>query len=252
MNTVSMMMITINRYLITKDALEKNLRTAQVSHAPIKRELLVADNGSTDPRIIEYIERCVPTHFRKNKANEGVGHAFNQLFLRSTGDIIAILGNDIVMPDGWLNTAIGFLNKVPSPGIVGFDWRQGHDLPPLTEKYGVSAHFLTPQLNRVFGAWVFRRELVDDLGLFFEGYGPYGIEDSDFNERVNRAGYNSFYVPNMRSSHLVHDVGEQSEYRRIKDESLSNNLTIFQGRVEGFDRGESLKCALPEMREPIS
>lgn len=251
MSTVSILMITLDRFEVTKPTWETNIKRSTVSHAPIQRELLVCDNDSSDPRIIEYMDRQPLKYFRKNKINEGVGRAFNQLYLRSSGKYVAILGNDIVMPEGWLNTAIAFLNKIPRPGLIGFDWRRGHELPPITEKFGVNAHWLTPKLNRVFGAWVFRRELVEDLGLFYEGYGPYGIEDSDMNERVNRSGYNSCYIPNMPSEHLVNDVGHNSEYRKMKDESLAKNATIFNERVAGFDRGETLKCELPPMIVPL-
>lgn len=183
--------------------------------------------------------------------NEGVGKAFNQLFLRSTGKFCAIMGNDITMPAGWLNAAISMLTWIPQPGLIGFDWGHG-SVPPISKRFNIDAHWLTPQLNRIFGTWVFRRSLVEQMGLFHEGYGPYGIEDSDVNERVNRAGFQSCYVPNMKSNHLVSDVGSLTAYRKMKDESLSRNCTIFCERVKAWDKGElSLIEPLPSMRDQI-
>lgn len=250
MKIASLLMITLDRFEITPKVWKTNVENVGIMDG-LNTEYLICDNGSNDQRIVEHFSRWPLAYHRKNLVNEGVGRAFNQLFLRSKGDYIAILGNDIEMEPYWLTTAIEWLDKVPNSGLAGFNWGHGH-VPPLTEKFGVKAHWLNAKLNRIFGAWVFRRKLVEDLGLFYEGYGKYGIEDSDVNERVNRAGYNSFYIPDMKSKHLVNDVGQRSEYRKMKDESLSNNLTIFSQRVAGFDKGETLKCELPPMRDNLT
>lgn len=252
-------MICIDRFDITKACWEQNiLATRVIPHDLIYQyqfnfdlELLVADNGSKDPRIVDYMKSQPLDYYRENKGNEGVGKAFNQLYLRSTGKYIVLLGNDIVMPLGWLATAIDFLERVDNPGIAGVDWGHG-SVPPITTKCNVTANYLNDKLNRVFGAWVLKRSVIEDLGFFYEGYGVYGIEDSDFNERVNRSGRNSFYIPGLRSRHLVNDVGQDSDYRRMKDKSLGENLTIFAERVKAWDQGleTSLRAPLPDKRDP--
>lgn len=246
----SILMITIDRFDITTKCFEKNIKRAL--SADMEIEVLVCDNGSNDRRIVDYFKNRKLAYHRVNSKNEGVAHAFNQLYLRATGDLICLLGNDIEMPEEWLKEAWAYIKSVPRAGIIGFDW--GHtSLPEMSWKNGVHARWLTPTLNRVFGSWVVERKVIQKLGLFHEGYGPYGIEDSDFNERVNRAGYNSFYHPTLKSSHLVHDVGEKTQYRKMKDDSLSNNLTIFGHRVREFDSGPFNKLIepLPPMRDPV-
>lgn len=253
--TISFLMLTIDRFDITKSTWEHNLKTAKMGQPAGSKwvfEYLVCDNGSKDARIVEYFKAQNISYHRINKRNEGVGHSFNQLFLRSCGRYIALLGNDIAMPAGWLAEAISYLSLIDRPGIVGYNW--GHSgVPPLTTRQGIEAHWLNEKLNRVFGSMIFKRDLVEELGLFYEGYGPYGIEDSDLNERVNRAKFNSCYIPNMRSKHLVHDVGQHTEYRKMKDESLSKNLTIFTERVNAWEQGAlPLKCELPPWRDPLT
>jgi len=244
----SLMMISWERHDVTKRVLEKSLSNHGLPQSMV--ELLVCDQGSTDQRVVPMIEGFRPAYFRRNSGNEGCAHSFNQLYLRSTGEFLVLMGNDIEMPDGWLAKAVKYLELVPNSGLAAIDW--GHSgVPPLSTKCGVEAHFLTPTLNRCFGVTVFRRSLIEALGFFEECYGPYGIEDSSWNERVNRAGYNSFYVPGLKSRHLVHDVGERTEYRRMKDESLSRNAAIFSERVRAWDAGASLVEPLPPMREPV-
>lgn len=248
---ISILMLTLNRFDVTPKCFETNIIRALSVDTDI--EVLVADNGSTDKRIVDHFRDKKLCYHRINSRNEGVGHAFNQLYLRATGDIICFLGNDIEMPEEWLKESVNYMRHVPKPGIIGFDW--GHSsLPEMSWKDGIHARWLTPTLNRVFGSWVVDRRVIMKLGLFHEGYGPYGIEDSDFNERVNRAGFNSFYHPTLKSRHLVNDVGENSDYRRMKDESLGNNLTIFGKRVEAWElenRFNNLVEPLPPMRDPV-
>lgn len=191
-------------------------------------------------------------YFRENQANEGVGKAFNQLYLRSTGDLIVLMGNDILMPPGWLAEMVKYATQVPRSGLIGVDWGHG-GVPPISAQFGINAHWLNGKYDRVFGTTMVRRQVIEQVGLFYEGYGPYGLEDSDLNERVNRAAFNSCYVPNIhfRSQHLDHDVGSNTEYRRMKDKSLADNLAIFHERVAQFDKG-NLSTPLPPLRSPYA
>lgn len=251
---VSLMMLTIDRYEMTTDTWRKNISHATINlHPHLQLEHLVCDNGSKDRRIVDYFaeERGIHYH-RVNSTNEGCGRAFNQLFLRATGDYLVLLGNDLLNGPGWLDECIRYADKVPDSGIVGIDWGHGH-IPPVSERGGIHAHWLTPQLNRVFGTWVMRREVIEKVGFFCEDYGPYGLEDSDFNERVNRAKLQSLYVPNagIKSTHLGHDVGEDSAYRKMKDESLARNLPIFNARMEQMNTAGWKPEPLPPMRDPL-
>jgi GT2 family glycosyltransferase len=243
-------MLTIDRFEMTSQTMEHNLKNAGKLHT---LEVLIADNGSKDRRIVNHFA-CHPqvTYHRVNSKNEGCGKAFNQLFLRSKGEYICLLGNDIEMPPGWCDEMVKYAHGVPNSGIIGMDW--GHSgLPPMDLKFGIHGHWLTKQLNRVFGAWVLRREVIDKVGFFPDHYDVYGLEDSSFNERVNRSGFNSVYVPNthFKSSHLAPDVGENSEYRKMKDASMGRNLAFLHDDVYQWDRGKPLYEPLPQMRDPL-
>lgn len=244
---ISIMMITWERFEITKRVWEHNTKNLSMKY---EYEFLIADQGSKDQRIIEYFKEKNLKYHRLNSKNEGVGKTFNQLYLRSTGDIIVLFGNDLLVDKGWEEKAVEYLEKTPRAGIAGITWGHG-GVPPLTNKFGLNAHWLTPTLNRVFGVWFLKRSVIEDLGFFCEEYGYYGLEDSDVNERVNRAGYNSFYIPGIRSQHLGHDVGELSEYRKMKDKALAENLTVFTERMKRIEAGGTLKCILPEKRAQL-
>ena len=96
------------------------------------------------------------------------------------------------------------------------------------------------------------RSVVDNLGLFYEGFDVYGLEDSDFNERVNRFGYHSCYISNekWKCVHLGVRDHDKGEYRKMKNKSMEKNAAIFMERAY-HNYKDGLKEPLPPMREPL-
>jgi GT2 family glycosyltransferase len=244
MSFASILLLCWERYDTMVKVLDNVLNNAGYPY-----QLLITDQGSKDPRVVQYLDSLSPYYFRKNSRNEGVGKSQSQMFLRSTGDYIVLLGNDLDLDKDWLKKGVEYLDAVPNSGLASFDW--GHDsTPPLSRKLGVDAHFLNAKLNRCFGVTMFKRRVVDEIGLFYDGYHEYGLEDSDWNERVNLAGFSSFYVPGIKSRHLENDVGEKSEYRAMKDESMQKNADIFWQRLAKFNE-VGIREPLPPMMDPI-
>lgn len=243
---VSLLMLTINRFEITTQTFEKNMSNHGWDG---EIELLICDNASTDPRIIEYFNERADYH-RVNRKNEGCNKSFNQLFLRSTGDFICLLGNDIEMDDGWLKEMVDYALAVPNSGLIGCAIKEMGWLPPLSTKDGIHAYYLDKIKDKVFGVTLFRREVVEKIGFFAEEFGPYGLEDSDFNNRVNVGGFQSLYVPAHFSRHLGNDWGQATDYRKMKDESLAKNAIIIGRRVQEYYT-KGVVEPLPPMREPI-
>lgn len=252
MALVSCLMLTMDRFEITRDVTRKNIDRANKSHSNTI-ELLVADNGSKDPRIVNWIwNQPELSYHRRNLTNEGCAKSFNQLFLRSKGDYICLLGNDIELPEGWLDEMVKYANGIPNSGIIGMDW--GHSgMPPLEEKFGILGHWLTPQLNRVFGVMMIRRDVINKIGFFYDDFDVYGLEDSNLNERVTRSGFNSCYVPNtkFKSAHKGVGMADAGAYREMKNQSMSRNLEMFNKLQMAYEDGRPLRENLPEMKEPV-
>ena len=113
---VSVFSLTIDRYELTKETITKNFERAK-QFAPI--EWLVADNGSKDRRVVEFVARHpLLAYHRVNSKNEGVSHAFNQLYLRSKGEYLCFMGSDLELPEGWLQEMLGYLRTGPNIGMV--------------------------------------------------------------------------------------------------------------------------------------
>jgi GT2 family glycosyltransferase len=252
---ISICAITIDRYEISTQCIGENIINCGVPREDI--ELLVADNGSTDKRIIEYVQSLKPGYHRLNSSNEGVSRAFNQLMNRAMGDYICLIGNDIKLPTGWLDAMVAYAEVVPNSGIIGIKCTA--ELPPLTVKkdhfaYNRAAHYLDAKYDKVFGTMLFSRKVLSTVGGFHEGFHPYGLEDSDFNNRVNLAGFQSLYLPEAAwwSNHIGSDVGNGTDYRKMKDESLSSNSVLFGERHAAYlNRSLPIYEPLPSLKDPI-
>ena len=234
---VSIIMITIDRYEQTKKTLDKVLNNTGYKDF----ELLVADNGSKDERIIEYIKSLKPAVHLINGENRGVARTLNQLILRARGDLIVHIGNDISMTDGWMKVLVECHKAIPNSGIVGVHTVE--ELYPGQEINGVKVH----TGKRIFGTKMFSRKLIDKIGYYREDYHPYGMEDSDIALRSHYSGFINYYAPFIRGIHEGHDCGQQTDYRKSKNESLINNSKIYEELAPTFAKGKNLFVKKPNL-----
>lgn len=239
----------MDRYDYTRQTLETNLSNHGFDG---EIELLWCDNGSKDERIIKLAQAYKPVYFRGNKINEGCAKGFNQLMLRATGDYFVLMGNDVLMPKNWLSEMVRYADFVPNSGLIGI--KCATQIPALIMKFECWGHFLDDKCDKVFGVTLFRKEVVDAIGGFYEGFSVYALEDSNFNDRINYSGFNSLYVPESHfvSKHIGDDIGSDTEYRKMKNESMSKNLEIFTSLRDQYKSGtRPVKEELPELREPL-
>jgi hypothetical protein len=54
------------------------------------------------------------------------------------------------------------------------------------------------------------------------------MQDRDYAERATIAGFTNYYIPELRSEHIGHDVGNNTEYRQMKDESLQCAQAVWE------------------------
>lgn len=153
-------------------------------------------------------------------------------------EVVAFCGNDILMPHNWLAMAVHHIQQIPETGMCGIHCVE--TLPPLETINGLQVH----PTWATFGNVIIPRKAIDSVGYFNEAFDPYGMQDSDYGLRLTKHGFKNYYIRDLQSQHLGHDVGEQTDYRKMKDEGLNkageiwgkytkmyeetNNYTIFQ------------------------
>jgi|DewCreStandDraft_1066081.scaffolds.fasta_scaffold00108_99 GT2 family glycosyltransferase len=176
-------------------------------------ETIVVDNGSTDGSLELLRERFPWVRLIANPRNLGFAPALNQAIRASTTRYIAALNNDAIPYPDWLCRLVEVAEQdshigscasrmvfdshphlIQSAGIAmncaGIAWdrhvgepdRTAPDAPP-EEVFGASG-----------GAALYRRAMLDEIGLFDERFGSY-LEDVDLAWRARLAGWRCLYVP---------------------------------------------------------
>ena len=185
-------------------------------------EVIVVDNASTDasPRLIE--EKFPKARLIRNKANLGFAKGVNIGIKVAKGPIVAVLNNDVVLPQGWLSALVREMLKSPEVGIVSNAiyyhergdvlWALGGKLDAFTgmcwhvgegQRLAPDSHIKLDDLDYVpWCAVLVRKELFRKLGPLDENFFIYW-EDVDFCLRARRAGYRVLVVPHVPTWHLV-------------------------------------------------
>ena len=220
---VACILLTLDRSELTKQIITQNLFNAGLS-----ADVFWIDNGSK-PDNIEAIEalRYPFTAIRHFPENVGIASALNAGIELADGyDAIVTLANDILMPAGWLEKMVEYAEKIPLSGMIGIHCVEG--LPPLTE-LGVHEIF-TP-----FGNVMITGAALEAAGKFNTDYDPYGMQDADYAYRLNKLGFVSYYLPEMKSDHIGADMGQDNEYRAMKNAGLEKAGAVWTTAVEKYD-----------------
>jgi GT2 family glycosyltransferase len=181
-------------------------------------ECLVVDNGSRDGSV-ERVRRRFPwVTLIENAENLGFGVANNQAIRVARGPFIALLNNDTEAEPGWLGALVGAAAADPQIGmcaskILNFERR--------TEIDNTGHRIYRDGLNRGRGrletdrgqydglrealfpsgcAGLYRRAMLDEVGLFDETFFAYG-DDTDLGLRGRLAGWGCAFVPEARVYH---------------------------------------------------
>lgn len=170
---------------------------------------------------------------------QGISKAINHgIFQSRTYDAIVTMANDILMPNDWLKRMVQAMITILDSGMIGI-----HTVENINEPVTINGLQVHIQ-EAVFGNVLIPMRAIDKIGYFNEAYDPYGMQDRDYSYRLQQTGHLNYYLNGLRAEHIGHDVGQDTPYRKMKDEGLSkcdylwaretakyqeqSNYTIFQ------------------------
>lgn len=220
---VACILLMLDRPELTNRIIAQNLFNAGEG-----ADVFLIDNGST-PQNFEAVEGDgYPfTKVKRFEQNVGIASGLNAGIEMAEGyDAIVTLANDILMPPLWLEKMIEYAGKIEKSGMIGIHCVQ--PLPPLTD-LGVHEIF-TP-----FGNVMITGPALEAAGKFNTDYDPYGMQDADYAYRLNKLGFVSYYLPDMKSEHIGHDMGQETEYRKMKDAGLAKATDVWNAAKEKYD-----------------
>jgi GT2 family glycosyltransferase len=205
------------------------------------REIILVDNGSTDGTS-DWVRATYPeVEVARVEQNRGVPGGLNYGIRRARGEFIALVNNDTEVDRAWLAESICALNAHPETGFtasrVRLFYKRTH-LDTTGDMYFSTGHASKrgwllpdgPEFDRgtwVFGASgaaaVYRRRMLDEIGLFDEDYHA-GLEDLDLSFRAQLVGYRCRYVPSAIVYHKVGATLGAGPLESAAQERLHRNL----------------------------
>jgi len=174
--------------------LEEALESVAFHFTKEQVEVIVVDDGSTDPMTVAVLDRLDTQRYRViRQANMGLAKARNNGIRASRGSYIIPMDADNRLRRTMIDTTIAVLDVEPAVDVVYGDaeyfggrtgrWRLGdHDLSQLLER------------NRVDACAGFRRSLWERLGGYDEHMPVMGYEDWDLWLRATVIGAHFHHV----------------------------------------------------------
>jgi len=172
-------------------------------------EIIVVDDCSTDrtPEILRKYEERVKVI--RNITNRGEGFSRNAGIKAARGEIIIETECDGKYPPDYVEKMIAPLADKSVGGAITIRRITWSDRNGVVARYWttrfLAAHKLTLEGKRpIIGAWAFRREVLDEIGLYDEAL-PCGT-DVDLVNRIKQRGYRIAFVPDTYFYHKDPDT----------------------------------------------
>jgi GT2 family glycosyltransferase len=137
--------------------------------------------------------------------NRGVAPAWNAAVRASSGDVVVVCNDDVVLGAGALARLAEALRSRPEAGVVGpvgsrWDLVRGRHTDWVKPNDAASGR---PQACEVVSGFLFacRREVWEQVGGFDEFYAPASWEEVDFCTAVRAAGLNCYAIAGVDCEH---------------------------------------------------
>lgn len=180
-------------------------------------ELIIVDDGSPikPPNNLAYYADKVIV----NEKNEGVTRSWNRGIRASFGEYIVMINNDVQVFEGWLETMKGVIDRGEADLVMA------HPMYSLTEPFARAVESKAvldgtkkfDPLSRDFSCVMFKKALIDELGLFDEDFVTY-CSDIEFFDRMTAHGKK--YV--MCDKVAVHHVSDATGFAVEKTPDVMN------------------------------
>jgi GT2 family glycosyltransferase len=210
---LSIVIPVMNQAKYTK-AILKNI--SETVHIPY--EIIVVDNNSTD-ETPEILDGC---RVIRNQHNAGLSKAWNQGCEEAHGTHIAVLNNDLLLPDGWAETLMAHDKAAICP-----TYSQGETVPKGFAKKNAQlnakrkttrAALPCGDFPQGFAGFCFMltREAYERTGPFDEQY-FYWFGDRDYYHRLNEMGFKCVQSTNVQIHHYVSKtLATCSDFEKVK------------------------------------
>jgi GT2 family glycosyltransferase len=131
---------------------------------------------------------------------------------------------------------VHYAQTIPNTGMCGI-----HCVESLGHQIEMNGLMIHPTYT-AFANVLIPMKVIEDIGYMNEDHDPYGMQDRDYAERATIAGFTNYYIPDLRSDHIGHDVGNGTEYRAMKDASLQRAQAVWEKYQPIYHTEKKLRC----------
>jgi GT2 family glycosyltransferase len=218
----------------TRDLLRQCLRSVFEYLPPVRYEVFVVDNASTDGSG-EMVQAEFPAvTLIQNNSNAGFARANNQALRRTCGRYMVLLNPDAQVLPGTVSSCLKFMDSARDVAVVGGElhnpdgslqvgyfelpvassqvlesivhpaayyawWKESYQrYPPARDADWVSGSFM-----------VVRREAAEEVGLLDERFFIFG-EETEWCTRLRKAGWRVVYLSDAKVIHHHHQSTKQA------------------------------------------
>lgn len=215
-------------------------------------ELCMADDASTNPKLIEYLSHIsedpqIKVVFRKK--NGHISEASNSALKLATGEFVALMDNDDIIQPHSLAEVIKILNEKKDTDFIYSDEdkinMRGKRVEPFFKPDWSPDFFLST--NYICHLSVIRKNLVDKVDGFRKGYE--GSQDYDLFLRITEETNNIEHIPDIlyswrkvpgstATNYDQKGYANRTSIKALEDTIERRNLdaTVENGALPGFFR----------------
>jgi len=215
---VSFVLATMNR----SEDLRKCLNSIFAQSYP-RMEVLVVDNASTDDTA-EMVKLEFPQVQLINlPENKGAGGGKSVALSAACGEYIVQLDDDETLPQSDVGQrVVECFRANPEVGVLSFNILDTHT--------GLTAQRTVPRRDKrvqaedsecgyfLGGGCAFRKEVVGEVGIYWDQLNPYGSEEFDLSLRILQAGYQILWTESIYIYHYESPSARPS-WRRTYSET---------------------------------
>jgi len=232
-------------------------------------ELIIVDNGSTDStsEYLRELMRLNPSvRVEFNERNRGFAAANNQGLARANGDVLVLLNNDTIVPRGWRDGLVRWLddagigmigpvtNRTCNEAQIDAPYRTYAELQQFVRDYTQKHSGEAAEIGMLAMFCIaMRRDVFGRVGPLDEQFEVGMFEDDDYARRVRQAGYRIMCAEDV----FVHHFGQASlgelcttgDYDRV----LESNRRRFEEKwgVEWQPHGRRVTPEYQRLRQRI-
>ncbi len=207
---VSIMMCAYNTSAYIREAIESILAQTYSNW-----ELIIGDDCSTDDTAAIIKSYLVDKRIKliAHKTNMGYIKNKNSIFTAATGELLTQLDADDTCPPDRIEKQVAVFEAYPEMKICGSNYKTIDTTGNTLETFYYDQDFVINELLRPYPFWypgmMFRKEIVDEFGLFSEYF------DSIY-------GDDNYYVYRINSKYPIYFIKEPLYYYRIHPTSITN------------------------------